>query len=65
MLNFCDFIQVYVYTTNYHLKQRLAWLLPGWVTHGSCSGADIGLARFITLVAACLTSSWETTLPCL
>ena len=46
-------------------KQRLAWLVPGWVTYGFCSGADVGLARFTTLVAACLTSSRETTLPCL
>ena len=22
MLNFCDFIQVYVFTTNHHLKHR-------------------------------------------
>ena len=34
------------------VKQRLARLVPGWVTHGSCSGADVGLARFTTLVAA-------------
>ena len=24
MLNFCDFIQVYVFTTNHHLKQNRA-----------------------------------------
>ena len=32
MLNFCDFIQVYVFTTNHHLKQRRARLVLGWVT---------------------------------
>ena len=47
------------------VKQRLTWLVLGWVTHGSCKGADVGLARFTTLVAACLTSSRETALPCL
>ena len=41
------------------VKQGLARLVPGWVTHGSCSGGDVGLARFITLVAACLMSSRE------
>ena len=30
------------------VKQRLARLVPGWVTQGSCSGADVGLARFTT-----------------
>ena len=25
MLNFCDFIQVYVFTTNHHLKGRLEY----------------------------------------
>ena len=43
------------------VKQRLARLVSGWVTHGSCSGADVGLARFTTLVAAYLMSSHETT----
>ena len=32
------------------VKQGLARLVPEWVTHGSCSGADVGLARFTTLV---------------
>ena len=32
------------------VKQRLARLVPGWVTHGSCSGADVGLARFTTYI---------------
>ena len=27
MLNFCDFIQVYVFTTNHHLEWRLS-LIP-------------------------------------
>ena len=31
------------------VKQRLARLVSGWVTHGSCSGADVGLARFTTV----------------
>ena len=31
------------------VKQRLARLVPGWVTHGPCSGADVGLARFTTV----------------
>ena len=47
------------------VKQHSARQVPGWVTHGSCSGADVELARFTTLVAACSTSSQETTLPCL
>ena len=45
------------------IKQGLAPLVPGWVTHGSCSGGDVGLARFTTLVAACLMSSREATGP--
>ena len=28
------------------VKQRLAQLVPGWVTQVPCSGADVGLARF-------------------
>ena len=27
MLNFCDFIQVYVFTTNHHLKLQKCWFL--------------------------------------
>ena len=27
MLNFCDFIQVYVFTTNHHLKRCMFWSL--------------------------------------
>ena len=27
MLNFCDFIQVYVFTTNHHLKYTDVWAL--------------------------------------
>ena len=37
-------------------KQFFARLVPGWMIHGSCSGADVGLTRFTTLVEACLTS---------
>ena len=27
MLNFCDFIQVYVFTRNHHLKETLTWVV--------------------------------------
>ena len=29
MLNFCDFTQVYVFTTNHHLNSRLLYLVKG------------------------------------
>ena len=30
MLNFCDFIQVFVFTRNHHLKDDLPYLLHGF-----------------------------------
>ena len=27
MLNFCDFIQVYVFSTNHHLKDKYSYML--------------------------------------
>ena len=30
------------------VKQGLARLVPGWVTQGSCSGAEVGLIRALS-----------------
>ena len=40
MLNFCDFIQVYVFTTNHHLKQYTKY--SGVLQNCDC----IGVGRF-------------------
>ena len=39
MLNFCDFIQVYVFTTNHHLKMALKTIL---IFLGKSSTSDRG-----------------------
>ena len=52
MLNFCDFIQVYVFTTNYHLNCAcLSWALVNFCVCPSFSfGIEGGMWDVIVLI---------------
>ena len=47
MLNFCDFIQVYVFTTNHHLKKRCKTAV---MPIGEYFTSFFGEGSFMTLV---------------
>ena len=46
MLNFCDFILVYVFTTNHHLNEIFQFCYPAFLYPLSISEVLIGLYQF-------------------
>ena len=48
MLNFCDFIQVYVFTTNHHLNNmNIYWSLQDYINN-TCIAVQVNMDKIVS-----------------